>query len=108
MLPPVPALATTAGGFLLVLSIVLPVAGVLLAFALGDRYVRLVAFAVLPIGLAIAAAILLALPQSDGHLVYLLGLAATAWRSAACGRTVSCDDCSDGGRDFCGRHLCRV
>ena len=73
MLPPIPALATTAGGFLLVLSIVLPVAGVLLAFAFGDRYVRLVASAILPLGLAIAAAILVALPQSDGHLVYLLG-----------------------------------
>ncbi|MGY8668035.1 proton-conducting transporter membrane subunit [Bradyrhizobium sp. UFLA05-109] len=55
------------------LSIVLPVAGVVLAFALGDRYVRLVAFAVMPLGLAVAVAILLALPQNDGHLVYLLG-----------------------------------
>ena len=44
MLPPAPALVTTAGGFLLVLSIVVPVAGVLLAFALGERYVRQVAF----------------------------------------------------------------
>ena len=73
MLPPAPALATTAGGFLLVLSIVVPVAGVLLASALGDRHVRKIAFTVIPLGLAIAAAILLALPQSDGILVYLLG-----------------------------------
>ncbi|KJC35037.1 proton-conducting transporter membrane subunit [Bradyrhizobium sp. LTSP857] len=73
MLPPAPALATTAGGFLLVLSIVAPVAGILLAFVLGDRHVRQVAFTVIPIGLAIAAAILLAPPESDGPLVYLLG-----------------------------------
>src|SRR4051794_15152800 len=68
-----PALETTAGGFLLVLSIVVPVAGVLLAFTLGDRYVRQVAFTVVPVGSTIAAAVLLVLPQNDGHLAYLLG-----------------------------------
>ena len=75
MLPPAPALdaMTNTNGFLLVLSIVVPVAGVLLAFILGDRYVRLVACAIVPLGLAIAVAILLTLPQSDGPLVYLLG-----------------------------------
>ncbi|MET4176587.1 multicomponent Na+:H+ antiporter subunit D [Bradyrhizobium sp. LA6.1] len=73
MLPPAPALVTTAGGFLLVLSIVMPVAGVLLAFALGQRYVRHVASTVVPVGLAIAVAVLVLLPRSDGHLVYLLG-----------------------------------
>lgn len=73
MLPPAPALVTTAGGFLLVLSIVVPVAGVLLEFALGERYVRPVASAVISVGLAIAAAVLVLLPRSDGHLVYLLG-----------------------------------
>jgi multicomponent Na+:H+ antiporter subunit D len=70
------ALATTAADLLLVLLIVVPVAGVLLAFALGDRYVRRVAFTVIPVGLAISGGVLLALPQNDGHLVYLLG----AWR----------------------------
>ncbi|WP_027533767.1 complex I subunit 5 family protein [Bradyrhizobium sp. WSM3983] len=73
MLPPAPALVTTAGGFLLVLSIVAPVAGVLLEFALGERYVRPVVSTVIPVGLAIAAAVLVLLPRSDGHLVYLLG-----------------------------------
>ena len=67
---------TTAGGFLLVLSIVVPVAGILLAFVLGDRYVRLVACAVVPLGLAIAVAILVVLPQNHGPVVYLLG----AWK----------------------------
>ncbi len=67
------ALATTAAGFLLVLSIVAPVTGVLLAFALGDRHVRTVAFTVMPLGLAIAGAVVLTLPQSGGLLTYLLG-----------------------------------
>src|SRR5580692_3827943 len=64
---------TTTAGFLLVLSIVIPVTGVLLAFIAGDRYVRLVACAIIPFGLAIAAAILVALPASNGPIVYLLG-----------------------------------
>jgi multicomponent Na+:H+ antiporter subunit D len=75
MLPPAPPpdAITTTGGFLLVLSIVVPVAGVLLAFVLRDRHVRLVAYAIVSLGLAIAVAILVALPQSQGPLVYLLG-----------------------------------
>ena len=64
---------TTTSGFLLVLSIVVPVAGILLAFVLGDRYVRLVSCAIIPLGSAISVAILLALPQSEGPIVYLLG-----------------------------------
>ena len=64
---------TTTGGFLLVLSIVVPVAGVLLAFVLGDRYVRLVACAIIPVGLAIAIAILVVLPERKEPIVYLLG-----------------------------------
>ena len=46
---PVPLLdaTTTTGGFLLVLSLAVPVAGVLLAFAAGGRHVERVAFAVI-------------------------------------------------------------
>ncbi|MCG2670651.1 complex I subunit 5 family protein [Bradyrhizobium sp. GCM10023182] len=66
-------LATTADGHLLVLSIVVPVAGVLLSFVLSERYVRQIALAVMPVGAAIAMAILLALPRGDGFIVYLLG-----------------------------------
>src|ERR1700760_583843 len=75
MQPPAPALdaTTTTGGFLLVLSIVVPVAGVLLAFVLGERYVRRVACAIIPFGLAIAVAIFVALPASKDPIVYLLG-----------------------------------
>lgn len=68
-----PDAITTPGGFLLVLSIVVPVAGVLLAFVLGDRHVRFVACAIIPTGLAIAVAILVALPQANGPIVYLMG-----------------------------------
>ena len=72
---PAPVLdaVTTTGGFLLVLSIVVPVAGVLLAFVAGGRHVERVAFATMPLGLAIAVASAVAMLQSGGPLVYLLG-----------------------------------
>ena len=72
---PMPALdqATTTGGFLLVLSLVVPVAGVLLAFAAGGRHVERVAFATMPLGLAVAVAIAVTLRQTGSPLVYLLG-----------------------------------
>lgn len=73
MLPPALDATTTPSGFLLVLSIAVPVTGVMLAFVLGNRYVRLVSYAVIPLGLAIAVTILVALPQSVGPLVYVLG-----------------------------------
>jgi len=58
---------------LLVLSIVVPLMGVLLAFAAGGRHVERIALATMPLGLAIALAILVALRQSGAPLVYLLG-----------------------------------
>ena len=61
------------GGFLLVLSLVAPVAGVLLAFAVGGRRVEGIASSVMPIGLVIAAGIAVAKSQTDGPRVYLLG-----------------------------------
>jgi multicomponent Na+:H+ antiporter subunit D len=73
MSPPAPELLATTGGFLLALSIIVPVGGVLLSFALGDQHVRSVAFATIPAGLAVAAAILAAFTRSSGPLVYLLG-----------------------------------
>jgi len=57
---------------LLVLSLVVPVAGVLLAFAGGGRRVERVAFATMPLGLAIAVAIAVVLRQTGSPLVYLL------------------------------------
>jgi multicomponent Na+:H+ antiporter subunit D len=61
------------GGSLLVLSIVVPIAGLLLAFAAGGRQVERIALATMPLGLAIAAAIAVARQQAGGPLVYLLG-----------------------------------
>jgi formate hydrogenlyase subunit 3/multisubunit Na+/H+ antiporter MnhD subunit len=61
------------GGFLLVLSVVVPVAGVLLAFAAGGRHVERIAPLAMALGLAIALAIGIVEPQANGPLVYLLG-----------------------------------
>jgi formate hydrogenlyase subunit 3/multisubunit Na+/H+ antiporter MnhD subunit len=63
----------TSAGSLLVLSIVVPVAGLLLAFAAGDRQVERVALATMPLGLAIAVAIAVAVRNAGMPLVYLLG-----------------------------------
>jgi multicomponent Na+:H+ antiporter subunit D len=65
--------ATTTGGFLLVLSLAVPVAGVLVAFAAGGRHVESVAFATMPLGLAIAVAILVATARTGLPIAYLLG-----------------------------------
>jgi multicomponent Na+:H+ antiporter subunit D len=71
--PTAVAEAATAGGFLLVLSIVVPLGGALLAFAAGGRHLERVALATLPIGLAIAVAIAFTMPSTGAPLVYLLG-----------------------------------
>ena len=48
---------TTAGGFLLVLALVLPLAGVFAALILGGCNARRVAMLTIPLGLALAVAI---------------------------------------------------
>jgi formate hydrogenlyase subunit 3/multisubunit Na+/H+ antiporter MnhD subunit len=74
---PAPALlATSTGGFLLVLSLAVPMAGVLLAFVTGGRHVERVALATMLLGLVIAIAVAVVLRQTGSPLVYLLG----AWR----------------------------
>jgi multicomponent Na+:H+ antiporter subunit D len=71
---PAPVLdAVTAGGFLLVLSLVVPVAGVLLAFAAGGRNVERIVLATVPLGLVITGAIAVAISGAGGALVYQLG-----------------------------------
>ena len=65
--------SATTGAFLLVLSIVVPLGGALLAFAAGGRYLERVALATLPVGLAIAVAIAFTMPSTGAPLVYLLG-----------------------------------
>jgi multicomponent Na+:H+ antiporter subunit D len=58
---------------LLVLAIVLPVAGVLLSFALGGRHAERFALGLMPTGLGIAIAIAVLLWRSGKPLVYVLG-----------------------------------
>ena len=67
------AFAATAGGFLLVLAIVLPVAGVLLSLVLGGRHAERIALGLMPAGLGVAVAIAVLLWRSGKPLVYILG-----------------------------------
>src|SRR5271169_5038524 len=63
----------TAGGFLLVLAVVFPVIGVLLALLLGGRYAERVALAVMPFGLALAIAIAAGVWNTRNALRYVVG-----------------------------------
>ena len=65
--------SATAGGFLLVLAIVLPVAGVLIALLFGRRYAERIALAVMPFGLAVAIAIAVAVSNTRQVLQYVIG-----------------------------------
>ena len=65
--------ATTAGGYLLVLALILPFVGVLAALILGGRHARSVAMLALPLGLALSLAIVGEAVRSGQTLVYLLG-----------------------------------
>jgi formate hydrogenlyase subunit 3/multisubunit Na+/H+ antiporter MnhD subunit len=65
--------AATTGGFLLVLSLAVPIAGILLAFIAGGRHVERVAFAAMALGFTNTIAILVTLRRSGGPLLYLLG-----------------------------------
>ena len=64
---------TTAGGFLLVLMLVLPLVGVFAALVLGGRNASRVAMLAIPTGFALAVAIAVELIHSGHSLVYLLG-----------------------------------
>jgi multicomponent Na+:H+ antiporter subunit D len=64
---------TTPGGFLLVLAVVVPFAGVLAGFTLGGRNAQRVAAVTILAGLGIAIAIAAAMGRSGGALVYVLG-----------------------------------
>ena len=67
---PIAAIESTAwGGSLLVLSIVVPVAAALVAFVAGGRRSAWIALAALPVGLAVAVAIAVGVPQAGGTLV---------------------------------------
>jgi formate hydrogenlyase subunit 3/multisubunit Na+/H+ antiporter MnhD subunit len=65
--------ATTTFGFLLVLAIVLPAAGILLLLVSGGRYTGGIVAILLPAGLSIAAAVLAEVWRSGEALVYIVG-----------------------------------
>jgi multicomponent Na+:H+ antiporter subunit D len=65
--------STTAGGFLLVLAIVLPVIGVLLSLVLGGRHAPRVALILMPAGLAVAVAIAASVWRTNDVLQYFVG-----------------------------------
>jgi multicomponent Na+:H+ antiporter subunit D len=65
--------AAVANGFWLPLAIVLPVAGILLCFALGAQYAERVVLLCLPLGFAIAAAVFVAVWRTSQPLAYYVG-----------------------------------
>ncbi len=67
------AWTVTDGGALLAAAVLLPFLGMLLGLVLGGRWLQRVAFALMPMGLALAVAIAVAWSDTDGPLVYLLG-----------------------------------
>jgi formate hydrogenlyase subunit 3/multisubunit Na+/H+ antiporter MnhD subunit len=68
-----PASTTTAGGYLLVFAIMLPIAGVLLLLFGGWRRAERVAVAVMPLGLAVTLAIASVVWGSRHTLQYVIG-----------------------------------
>jgi formate hydrogenlyase subunit 3/multisubunit Na+/H+ antiporter MnhD subunit len=65
--------APTAGGFLTVLEIMVPVACVPLALLLGGRQAERVAMAVMPVGVGVAFAIAVLIGRTGQPLVYFVG-----------------------------------
>ena len=51
------ALATTGGGYLLVLAIIVPVIGMLLSLVIGGRHAERIALTLMPAGLGLSFAI---------------------------------------------------
>jgi multicomponent Na+:H+ antiporter subunit D len=73
MSAPVPADVATAGGSLLVLALVVPVLGALVAFAAGGRHVERVAAATIALGLMSVSWIVVGVLLTGAPLMYLLG-----------------------------------
>jgi len=65
--------STTAGGFFLVLAIVLPVAGMLLSLVLGGRHAQRVALILMPAELAVVLAIAFGVWRTHNLLQYFVG-----------------------------------
>ncbi len=66
------ASASTAGGFLLWLAIISPVASILISLLLGGRHAERIACALMPVGCAIAIATTVLLWSSGKPVVYVL------------------------------------
>jgi formate hydrogenlyase subunit 3/multisubunit Na+/H+ antiporter MnhD subunit len=66
-------MTTTPNGLLLVLAVMVPFVGVLVAFTIGGRAAQRIARLTILAGLAVVIAIAVAMGQSGGELVYLLG-----------------------------------
>jgi formate hydrogenlyase subunit 3/multisubunit Na+/H+ antiporter MnhD subunit len=64
---------STDGGVLLAAAVLLPFVGMLLGLVLGGRWLQRVAFAMMPLGLALALAVAAAWSDTQGPIVYLLG-----------------------------------
>ncbi len=58
---------------LLVLALILPVAGLLLTLVMGGRYAGRITLLLAPVGLAVAAALVVSVIHADDALVYYLG-----------------------------------
>ena len=67
------ALATTGGGYLLVLAVIVPVIGMLLSLVIGGRHAERIALALMPAGLGLALAIAVEIWVTGEPLVYILG-----------------------------------
>ena len=63
----------TPGGFLLVLAILLPVAGIILCFVTGGHHADRIALALMPFGLALAGAIAFQVGHSGHPVFYAIG-----------------------------------
>jgi formate hydrogenlyase subunit 3/multisubunit Na+/H+ antiporter MnhD subunit len=66
-------ITTTASGYLLVLAIMWPVAGIMLSFVTSGRGVERLACVVLPVGFGIAVAVLIAVAQGGQSQIYVVG-----------------------------------
>ncbi|HSS83752.1 MAG TPA: NADH-quinone oxidoreductase subunit J, partial [Reyranella sp.] len=67
------ALATTGGGYLLVLAIIVPVIGMLLSLVVGGHHAERIALALMPAGLGLSLAITIEVWVTGQPLVYILG-----------------------------------
>lgn len=65
--------STTLGGALLILTIILPVAGILLSLALGGRYSERLAVVLIPVGVLTVSALFADVWRNGHSLTYIVG-----------------------------------